>query len=88
MVFLPPTPPPGIPRERISLFYEPTHPLRAASSRERSKKERSTIPNLMGAQKPLNINPIQLKMEKLVSSKNVNLSANIQWKVNFSLKTK
>ena len=38
--------------------------------------------------KTLKINPRQLKMEKWVSSKNVNLIAKIQYKVHFSSKTK
>ena len=41
-----------------------------------------------GGQKLLKINPRQLKMEKWVSSKNVNLIAKIQYKVHFSSKTK
>ena len=54
----------------------------------KQKKKKCTIPNLMGEQKPLKINPRRLKMEKLVSSKNVNLIAKIQYKVHFSSKTK
>ena len=40
------------------------------------------------AQKPLKINPRLPKMEKWISSKNVNLIAKIRYKVNCSLKTK
>ena len=42
----------------------------------------------MGEQKPLKINPRQLKMEKWVSSKSVNLIAKIRYKVISSLQTK
>ena len=52
------------------------------------KKELCSIPNLMREQKPLKGKTRQLKMEKWVSSKNVNLIAKIQYKVNFSSKTK
>ena len=53
----------------------------------KQKKKKCTIPNLMGEQKPLKINPRRLKMGKWVSSKNDNLIAKIQYKVIISLKT-
>ena len=52
-----------------------------------AKRKSDRIPNLMGEQQPLKINPRRLKMGKWISSENVNLIAKIQYKVNISLKT-
>ena len=40
----------------------------------------------MGLQNTIKVNPRQLKMEKVVSSENDNLVAQVQYNVNFSLR--
>ena len=84
--FCPQPYPPGFPGNASNYVMNPPTPSEQPALGNAEK--RCTIPNTMGAQKQLKINPRQLKMEKLVSSKSVNLTAKIQYEVHFSSKIK